>query len=160
MWGWDLIQIPKYLKQCDSHSTRSGHAHPALGTPDKWMRCTFKVRGERCGYICCSLQQRREHAVQHQWRAGKEDGQRRKFAPRPTIHGGQESLPAFFSSRVTNHIFQFNEPRQDHVPPPDGSRTKPVRGGKTGMHERLRRLKKTRNGRSKETDEAKNRVYG
>jgi hypothetical protein len=71
---------------------------PALGSPKtlmrEWVRCTFKIGEEECRYICCSLQQMREHCG----KSKEQGGRPRKVNPQPTPSAvaGWDPLLAIF----------------------------------------------------------------
>jgi len=66
-----LIPNPEALKECEfSFPPSTAGPISALGDPEKnGLRCTAKVEGQECGYICCSLQfMQRHYEVEHQWK--------------------------------------------------------------------------------------------
>jgi hypothetical protein len=59
-----LIPNPEVLKQCEFlFLLLTATPISALGQPEpNRMRCVAQVGEEKCGYICCLLQQIREHS--------------------------------------------------------------------------------------------------
>jgi hypothetical protein len=58
----------------------------ALAQPKGAIQCRFKVKDRECGYICCLLQQIRNHCTNvHQWKSSKQGGRPRKVNPQPSL---------------------------------------------------------------------------
>jgi hypothetical protein len=80
-----LIGNEETLRRCEfQFPPPTSNPIAALAEPNKnGMQCTFEIEGRPCLYVCCSIQQMREHSwEEHMWKSDNKGGRPQKRSSR------------------------------------------------------------------------------
>ena len=133
---------------------------PALAQPKDAIRCRFEVEDRECGYMCCSLQQIRNHCTDvHQWKSNEQGGRPRKVNPRPSPEVPWQTgihCQRFFPQGPKSQYFEV-QPIPTGPPPTArlASRTDQFEAAKKEIQQAFAKAEEEEARQIKETDEAK-----